>query len=44
MLLEARGLHIAFGGVIAVDEVSFTVKAGSMAPIWYLSVRPMGAR
>ncbi len=30
MLLEARGLHIAFGGVIAVDEVSFTVKAGEI--------------
>lgn len=30
MLLEARGLHIAFGGVVAVDEVSFAVKAGEI--------------
>lgn len=30
MLLEARDLHIAFGGVVAVDEVSFTVKAGEI--------------
>jgi branched-chain amino acid transport system ATP-binding protein len=30
MLLEAGGLHIAFGGVIAVDEVSFTVGDGEI--------------
>lgn len=30
MLLEASGLHIAFGGVVAVDEVSFSVNAGEI--------------
>jgi branched-chain amino acid transport system ATP-binding protein len=30
MLLEARGLHIAFGGVVAVDDVSFSVSAGEI--------------
>lgn len=30
MLLEARGLHIAFGGVVAVDDVSFAVSAGEI--------------
>ena len=29
-LLEARGLHVEFGGVVAVDDVSFQVDEGTL--------------